>query len=113
MIDNQTKTRKLLLDMEAALPLTARPTPALVEMLRKQAPNVKLVHRCAVVEVFYMGDEGGICCRLGLDGTDDAEPVIVSITHLTFDRRCSLFRQIDAYQRHRIKKLKKQNERGY
>jgi hypothetical protein len=33
---------------------------------------------------------------------------VVSITHLAFDRRGPLSREIDAYQRHRIKKLKRQ-----
>jgi len=39
--------------------------------------------------------------------------MLVSITHLGFDRRNPLFRQIVAYQRHRIKKLKQQLGRGY
>jgi hypothetical protein len=38
---------------------------------------------------------------------------VVSITHLTFDRRVPLSREIEAYQRHRIKKLKQQQGRDY
>jgi hypothetical protein len=60
-----------------------------------------------------MGDEGGISCRLDLGGDEDQSPLIVSITHLTFNRRCPLFRQIDSYQKHRVKKLRKLNGHGY
>ena len=38
---------------------------------------------------------------------------LVSITHLGFHRNTPLSREIDLYQRHRIKKLKQQNARGY
>lgn len=46
-------------------------------------------------------------------GADTKAQCIVSITHLTFARRIPLFRQIDAYQRHRIKKLKLQDGHDY
>jgi hypothetical protein len=66
-----------------------------------------------VTSISYMGEEGGIVCWLDIGGPDTKTPFIVSITHLRFDRRCPLFRQIDAYQRHRVKKLKQQDGRGY
>jgi hypothetical protein len=44
-------------------------------------------------------------CRLDIPGAG-SEEYFVSITHLDFDRRRPLFRQIDAYRRHRIKKLR-------
>jgi len=113
MIDDPDKTQKLIADMEASMPLTARLSPSLKAMMRRQAPGVLPPDQCPVVEVFYMGEEGGISCRLDLDGTDTQDPFIVSITHLTFDRRCRLFRQIDGYQKHRVKKLRKQHGRGY
>jgi hypothetical protein len=36
---------------------------------------------------------------------------LVSITHLTFNRNIPLAREIEAYQRHRNKKLKRQQGR--
>jgi hypothetical protein len=66
-----------------------------------------------VISIFYMGEEGGIMCRLDIGGSDTKTPYIVSMTHLDFNRRVPLFRQIDAYQRHRIKKLKQQNGQNY
>jgi hypothetical protein len=67
----------------------------------------------AGITFFTDDEEGGIVCGLDIGGPDTKTPYIVSITHLSFDRRMSLFRQIDAYQRHRIKKLKQQTGRNY
>jgi hypothetical protein len=113
MIDDPKKTHRLIAEMRASLPLETRPSPNLGKLLSKQAPGTRLPSRCVVTEVFYTGDEGGIACRLGIDGSDTNTPFIVSITHLDFDRRSPLFREIDAYRRHRIKKLRKQHGRGF
>jgi hypothetical protein len=56
---------------------------------------------------------GGILCGLDIGGAETQAAHVVSITHLTFDRRVPLSREIEAYQRHRIKKLKQQHGRGY
>ncbi len=113
MIDNPDKTAKLTAAMEASLPLNARLSATLKAMMLRQVPGVVLTDRCVVTEVFYMGDEGGISCRLDLGKPDNQNPFIVSITHLTFDRRCPVFRQIVTYQKHRVKKLKKQHRSDY
>jgi len=59
------------------------------------------------------GDMGGIICGLDIGGPDSEAAHLVSITHLTFHRRVPLSREIEAYQRHRIKKLRQQQTRGY
>jgi len=113
MIDDVDKTQKLIAEMDAYLPFTARLSQSLKGMIRRQVAPITLPEQCQVVEVFYMGDEGGISCRLDLDGQGTHDPIIVSITHLNFNRRCPLYRQIDGYQKHRVKKIKKQNGRGF
>ncbi len=113
MIDHRDKADRLKVEMEALLPLETWLSPSLKRTLAKQSPESAIPVRCMVTSIFYMGDEGGIVCHLDIGGPDTKTPFIVSITHLIFPRRCPLFRQIDAYQRHRIKKLKKQNGRGY
>ncbi len=112
MIDDPEKTQKLIAEMEACLPLTARLSPSLKGIIRRQVAPIIPPNQCQVVKIIYMGDEGGISCRLDLDGQDTHDPIIVSITHLYFDRRCPIYRQIDGYQKHRIKKIRKQNGRG-
>ena len=54
-----------------------------------------------------MNDEGGISCHLDFASDDMNNVYVVSITHLRFDRRHPLTREIEAYCKHRIKRLKK------
>ncbi len=113
MLDDPDKTKDLMGEMELSLPLETRLQPHAKAALSKQSPDIDIPDRCNVTKLFYMGEEGGIVCGLDVGGPDTKTPFIVSITHLVFDRRFPLFRQIDAYQRHRIKKLKQQAGRGY
>ena len=55
----------------------------------------------------YLGDEGGISCTLDFDHCDTENAHIVSITHLAFEGGNPLAREIGAYCKHRIKRLKK------
>ena len=74
--------------------------------------HVSMFRRIGITSVLYTGDMGGILCGLDIGGAETKTPHVVSITHLAFDRRVPLSREIDAYQRHRIKKLKQQQGRG-
>jgi hypothetical protein len=112
MIDDPDKTNRLVEALEASLPVETRLSASLIQTLSKKSPDVAIPARCNVVSVFYMGEEGGIVCALDVGGPDTKTPHIVSITHLIFERKVPLFSQIDAYQRHRIKKLK-QHARRY
>jgi hypothetical protein len=103
MIDDALKTHRLLADLHAFLPMEARPTRQLAKLLSKQSAGLTVPARCKVVGIHYAGDAGGILCCLDISATGG---YFVSITHLEFDRRTPLFRQIAAYQRHRIKKLR-------
>jgi hypothetical protein len=113
MIDDPDKTDRLVRELEASLPLETRLSQSLKETLTKQSQDLEIPDSCHVTRLFYMGEEGGIVCGLDIGGPDGKTPYVVSITHLSFNRRIPLFRQIDAYQRHRIKKLKLQNSRNY
>jgi hypothetical protein len=113
MIDDPDKTDRLVVEMEASLPLETRLSQSIKSALIKQSPDLAIPDRCMVTKVFYMGEEGGIVCGLDIGGPDTKTPFIVSITHLIFDKRSPVSRQIEAYQRHRVKKLKQQAGRGY
>ena len=113
MIDDPDKTERLITDMKAALPLEARLSPSTKAMLVQRSSERAIPDHCQVISIFYTGEAGGIVCGLDIGGPDTKTPFLVSITHLAFDRRSPLFRPIDAYQRHRIKKLKQQAGRGY
>jgi hypothetical protein len=113
MIDDPEKTNRLVDELKASLPLETRLSQILIGALVKQSPDLAVPDSCVVVSIFYMGEDGGIVCGLDIGGPETKTPYIVSITHLNFDRRMPLFRQIDAYQRHRIKKLKQQSGRNF
>ena len=62
---------------------------------------------CRVTWISYAGDEGGIIRKLeGASGTADA--VFASITRLRFDPRLPVTRKIAAHQKHRTKRLRRQ-----
>ena len=111
MIDNQEKAEFLVGALKEVLPISAQVTPQLARELSKDGVGGVIPSVCNVVEIFYMGDYGGIACGLGFGAQDESKVHVVSITHLRFSRNTPFFREIDAYQRHRVKKIKKQQGR--
>jgi hypothetical protein len=113
MIDNLEKTEVLLEKLKNSLPIEAKLSQNLIRTLAETSPDLSIPAKCNVTKVLYAGDEGGVLCSLDVGGSDSRTAQIVSITHLGFDRHIPLAREIEAYQRHRIKKLKQQQGRGY
>ena len=113
MIDDPWKTDLLMSMLTEALPIEANVTQNLAIELMKKSPEIVIPRKCKVTSIFYTGDMGGILCGLDIDGTEAKTAHVVSITHLAFDRRVPLSREIEGYQRHRLKKLKQQQGRGY
>ncbi len=105
MIDNPLQTELLIAKLQAALPLPATATPPLLAQVQEQAPGRDLSPQCQITGIHYAGDEGGIVCKLDFGHEDGEKAFFVSITHLTFDRRLPLAREITAYQKHRIKRI--------
>jgi hypothetical protein len=113
MIDDPWKTDLLMSMLTEALPIEANVTQYLAGELMQKSPEITIPKKCNVTSIFYTGDMGGILCGLDIGGAEAKTAHVVSITHLTFDRRVPLSREIEGYQRHRIKKLKQQQGRGY
>jgi hypothetical protein len=108
MIDDPEVTARLIDNFLAVLPIEAMPTRILIQTLTRRMHPSSMPARCRIVGIHYAGDEGGIVCKLDLGEVGIKESVHVSITHLIFERKSPLFRQIDAYQRHRVKKLRRE-----
>ena len=107
MIDNPDQAERLLARLQAALPLPARVTPELAATLQTKSIATEIPSTCSINWISYAGDEGGIMCRL--DFAREIETVaFASITHLRFDGRLSVARDIAAYQKHRVKRLRHQ-----
>lgn len=107
MIDNQDQVERLLLRLTEALPLPAIVPPSLMASLRGRSPSAKLSRDCEITKIFYSGDEGGVLCHVTFDDEQEKEVFLVSITHLAFDRRLPIAREIAAYQKHRIKRIRR------
>jgi hypothetical protein len=106
MLDNLEKTTKLMIALKAALPFEIELTPSLIAHLRAQHVAVAVKARQIVSEVSYVGDEGGIVCHIAPE--EGREVIIVSLTHVRMHRSLPLATAVSDYQKHRLKKLKKQ-----
>lgn len=113
MIDDPEKTELLISRLKDLLPIDAVIAKDLRRSLAERSPEIPIPARCQVTVVVNLGDEGGVACGLDLGAPKTEIAHVVSITHLIFDRRLPLFRDIDTYQRRRIKKLKQQRGRGF
>ena len=108
MIDHRDQVDRLFDKLKKSLPLPTRLPPDLMASLRRQNPDAKITADCEVAEVFYSGDEGGILCHVRFDKEKEKKEVfLVSITYLVFDRRLPVAHDIAAYQKHRIKRLRR------
>jgi hypothetical protein len=106
MIDKPIMAMELLDRLTAALPVPARLTPEVQASLRGGNVAKTIPAICTITGLLYMGDEGGILCKLDL-GPKVENEAFVSITHLRFDARLPLARAITTYQKHRVKRLRR------
>ena len=106
MLDNPEKTALLLAALKAAVPFEVELTPEVAKRLQAQhvATADKMHH--IVSGVSYLGDEGGIVCHIA--PPKKAEALIISLTHVRMPRSMPLAAAVADYQKHRVKKLKKQ-----
>ena len=105
MLNQPEKTRELMATLEAAVPFEVALMPDLIEYLARQQKPVVVKPTETVSGVFYLGDMGGISCSIHAD-SDSA--VIVSLTHVRVPRQLPFAAAVLDYQKHRLKKLKKQ-----
>jgi hypothetical protein len=105
MIDNPNQTHRLMERLNASLPIAALMSPECLAMFRNDTGEGALLPLCRVTQIHYVGDEGGIVCGLDVDPDVGERVLYVSITHLRFDPRAALAREIASYQKHRIKRL--------
>ena len=112
MIDNPAQVEPLIAKLKAALPLFATVSAPMLAVLHEQSSGTDLPPRCQITGIHYVGDEGGIVCKLDFGNEPDQKVFFASITHLTFDRRLPLAREIAAYQKHRIKRIRRGNGPG-
>jgi hypothetical protein len=109
MLDHPEKTPRLLAALKAAAPFEVELAPSVIDHL--QAENVANADRSQVVwDLSYAGDEGGIMCHMSRS-EETGRALVVSLTYVWVPRSMPLARAVADYQKHRVKKLKKQGER--
>jgi hypothetical protein len=106
MLDHPEKTARLLAELKAAVPFKVALTPQLVAHLRAEHVAAETQH--TVSDLSYAGDDGGIVCHIAV--SDAGAAIIVSLTHVAVPRSSPLARAVLNYQKHRVKKLKKQGQ---
>jgi hypothetical protein len=107
MLDNPEKTARLLAALKAAVPFEVELTPSLIESLQTESvADADWMHRI-VWDLSYAGDEGGIMCHMSRSD-ETGRALVVSLTHVLVPRSMPLATAVVDYQKHRVKKLKKQ-----
>ena len=102
-IDDPEKTEQLMDGLERLLPCKAAFEEKGWQHIVKEGKVPRGATPSVTIEkLSYSGDYGGILCHLA------EHSLICSLTHLRFSPSFSLYRDITAYQKHRVKKLKKQ-----
>lgn len=104
MLDDPMKTTRLIDELKAAVPFPVALTPEAVLHLR--AERVAATAAQTVADLSYAGDEGGIVCHLA--PSDAGAALFVSLTHVRVPRSQPFAAAVLQYQKHRVKKLKKQ-----
>ncbi len=106
MLDNPEKTARLVTALKAAVPFEVELAPMLIEHLQDEnLANSDLMH--LVWNLSYAGDEGGIMCHMARP-EETGSALVVSLTYVRVPRSMPLARAVADYQKHRVKKIKKQ-----
>jgi hypothetical protein len=100
------KTDELLATLKASVPFEVDIAPAVIKQLRDDGAAVADKTRYVVSDVSYAGDEGGIVCHIVPPQAREA--LFISLTYVRMPRVTPLSTAILSYQKHRLKKLKKQ-----
>ena len=106
MIDDPRKISELIATLQNAAPFAVDLSPQLVATLKTKSADFDAASRYTVTEVSYAGDAGGIMCRIISPAGGDV--IVVSLTHLIVRKPLPFADTVAAYQRHRIKRLRKQ-----
>ena len=111
MIDREARATALMNKMISILPIRVRMDAETLRAMKIEAPGLEITETMEITELHYSGEAGGIMGRLdfGTRSNPAGKPshaLIVSITHLKFSRSLPFWREVDRYQKRRIKRLR-------
>lgn len=93
--------------LEAEIPITAYPIRELVQIFRNKGNPITLKSKLTITSVFNSGDISGIMCVVK---ENDGNVIACSLTHLIFEPKFHLYKDIIAYQQKRFKRIKQLNQ---
>jgi hypothetical protein len=99
-------------EMQARLPISVRPTPALMKLAKKQGLGIYRNDSLLIKRVFYMGDEGGIMCDI-TPAENRKVALVCSLTHLEVVGDDPLAGEMRSYQQERGRKLSSQRRSSH
>lgn len=94
--------------LENEIPITAYPIRELVQIFRDKGNPINLKTKLTITSVFNSGDISGILCTI--NGNDDETTLACSLTHLIFEPKFHLYKDIFDYQQKRFKRIKQLNQ---
>jgi hypothetical protein len=108
MLDDPKKTDRLMAELKAAVPFNVALTPWVVQHLQAQHDDLANAGEHVVCDLSYAGDEGGIVCHIAPSAGRNM--LVISLTHVSVPRSLPFAAAVVQYQKHRVKKLKKQGK---
>jgi hypothetical protein len=96
---DRVNRESLIHRLRDALPLSARPRPALLAFLRAHGAVGRSAPRLVVVDIFDAGGPQGLMCRFEIAGETDASSFVAQLTQLALDRRHPLAQRVSERRR--------------
>ncbi len=93
--------------LEEEIPITAYPVRELVQIFRDKGISITLKSTFTITSVFNSGDISGIMCTLK---ENNGNVSACSLTHLIFDPKFLLYKEIVDYQKKRFKRIQQLNQ---
>jgi len=100
MDSDRVNRESLIHHLRDALPLSARPRPALLAFLRARGAIGRGAPRLVVVDIFDAGGTQGLMCRFEIADEIDAPSFVAPLTQVALDRRHPLAQRLAERRRH-------------
>ena len=104
--ENRSASRRV----EGSCAVRSRIDTSVNQLSPSREPDPAIRSHQTVLDLSYAGDEGGIMCHLSRSD-ETGQALVVSLTHVRVSWTMPFAAAIAAYQKHRVKKLKKQGHR--
>jgi hypothetical protein len=96
---DRVRQENLVQSLRDALPLSARPRPALLAFLRGRGAIGRNAPRLIILDVLDAGAQG-LMCRFEIAGDVNASGFVAPLAQIALDRRHPVVQKLAAWRRH-------------